>query len=106
MLWEIGILLMLLGALAVVIGPRFMRRNPGADSARGTLLVTGVSPRPDADGQQWVTITGVINGPTVNEHVVYQQMAVDVNSWPTMGQLYPVVYSAKNPDKWSFAPPA
>jgi hypothetical protein len=66
-----------------------MRRNPGADSARGTLLVTGVSPWPDADGQQWVTITGVINGPTVNEHVVYQQMAVDVNPWPTMGQLYP-----------------
>ena len=52
MLWEIGILLMLLGALAVVIGPRFMRRSPGADSARGTLLITGVSPRPDADGQQ------------------------------------------------------
>ena len=106
MLWEIGILLMLLGALAVVIGPRFMRRSPGADSARGTLLITGVSPRPDADGQQWVTITGVINGPTFSEHVVYQQMAVDVKSGPTMGQLYPVVYSAKNPDKWSFAPPA
>lgn len=106
MIWQIGILLMLIGALALVIGPRFMRRTPGADSARGTLLVTGVSPRPDATGQQYVTITGVISGPTVNEHVVYQRMAVDVDDWPTMGQLYPVVYSAKNPDKWSFAPPA
>ena len=42
------------------------------------LLVTGVSPRPDATGEQFVTITGVINGPTVNEHVIYQRMAVDV----------------------------
>ncbi len=106
MVWEIGILLMLLGALAVLIGPRFMRRTPAADSERGTLLVTGVSPRPDATGEQWVTITGVINGPNVNEHVVYQQMAVDVNTWPAMGQLYPVIYSAKNPDRWSIAPPA
>ena len=95
-MWEFAVLLLLIGALVLLIGPRFMgRRGPGADSARGTLLVTGVSPRP-----------GVINGPNVNEHVVYQRMAVDVNAWPTMGQLYPVVYSAKNPDNWSFAPPA
>jgi hypothetical protein len=32
-------------------------------------------------------------------------MAVDVNRWPTMGQLFPVIYSPKNPDKWNFAPP-
>ena len=100
-------LVLLIGALVLLIGPRFMgRRGPGADAAHGTLLVTGVSPRPDETGQQFVTITGVINGPTVSEHVVYQRMAVDVNAWPTMGQLYPVVYSAKNPDNWSFAPPA
>ena len=106
-MWEFAVLLLLIGALVLLIGPRFMgRRGPGADSARGTLLVTGVSPRPDETGHQFVTITGVINGPTVNEHVVYQRMAVDVNTWPTMGQLYPVVYSAKNPDNWSFAPPA
>ena len=104
MLWEIGILLMLVGALVVIIGPRF-RKGP-TDAAHGTLLVTGVSPRPDESGHQFVTISGVINGPTVNEHVVYQRMAVDVNAWPTMGQLYPVVYSPKNPDNWSFAPPA
>ena len=73
--------------------------------AEGTLLVTGVSPRPAATGEQFVTISGVINGPTVNEHVVYQRMAVDTDSWPTMGQLMPVVYSPKNPDKWFFAPP-
>ena len=97
-------LLLLVGALVLVIGPRLRRRRPGNDAATGTLLVTGVSPRPDATGEQFVTITGVINGPTVNEHVVYQQMAVDVNDWPTMGQLLPVVYSPKNPDNWRFAP--
>ena len=57
--------------------------------AHGTLLVTGVSPRPDAAGEQFVTITGVINGPTVNEHVVYQRLAVDVEQWPTMGDCSP-----------------
>jgi hypothetical protein len=69
-------------------------------------MVTGVSPRPDdLTGEQFVTITGVINGPTVNEHVVYQRLAVDVDQWPTMGQLFPVRYSPKNPDNWGFAPP-
>ncbi len=57
------------------------------------------------EGEQFVTISGVINGPTVNEYVVYQRMAVDVGNWPTMGQLIPVVYSMKNADNWSFAPP-
>ena len=74
--------------------------------AHGNLLVTGVSPRPDESGRQFVTITGVINGPTVNEHVVYQRLEVDVDEWPTMGQLFPVVYAPKNPDKWAFAPSA
>ena len=104
---------LLVGALVLLIGPRLMRRGAGGgvggggggggDQAHGTLLITGVSPRPDADGQQFVTISVLITGPTVNEHHVYQRMAVDVNSWPSMGALIPVVYSAKNPDKWAFA---
>ena len=107
-------ILLLVGALALIVGPRLMKRGPrpggpgrpGQAFAEGTLLVTGVSPRPEGvDGQQFVTIAGVINGPTVNEHVVYQQMAIDVNQWPAMGQLFPVIYSPKNPDKWNFAPP-
>lgn len=103
---EFAFLLVILGALALVLGPRLMRRRgPRGEMAQGTLLVTGVSPRPEADGEQFVTITGVITGPTVSEHVVYQRMAVDTGSWPTMGQLIPVVYSPKNPDNWFFAPP-
>ncbi|WP_179474559.1 hypothetical protein [Mycolicibacterium vinylchloridicum] len=104
-MWEFAVILLIVGALVLVLAPRLMRRGPRGEVAQGTLLVTGVSPRPDVTGEQFVTISGVINGPTVNEHVVYQRMAVDVNSWPTMGQLIPVVYSPKNPDNWSFAPP-
>lgn len=103
---EFAFLLVILGGLALLLGPRLMRRRgPRGETAQGTLLVTGVSPRPDAVGEQFVTISGVITGPTVGEHVVYQRMAVDTGNWPTMGQLIPVVYSPKNPDNWFFAPP-
>lgn len=100
-------LVLLVGALALIAGPWIMRRRGmGGNLAQGTLVVTGVSPRPDETGRQFVTITGVINGPTVNEHVVYQRLEVDVDEWPTMGQLFPVVYAPNNPDKWGFAPTA
>ena len=102
---EFASIMLILGALALILGPRLMRRGPRGEVVRGTLLVTGVSPRPDAPGQQFVTISGVINGPTVGEHVVYQRMCVDVANWPAMGDLIPVAYSPKNPDNWSFAPP-
>jgi hypothetical protein len=102
--WEFGVLLLLVAVLGVFLAQRFIPRGPRGELASGTLLVTGVSPRPDATGQQYVTIAGVINGPTVNEYAVYQRMAVDVDHWPTMGQLLPVVYSSKNPDNWKFAP--
>jgi hypothetical protein len=101
---EFAVLLMILGALALLIVPRLRGRGPRGEMVPGTLLVTGVSPRPGVDGEQFVTITGVITGPTVNEHVVYQRMAVDTANWPTMGQLIPVAYSPKNPDNWFFAP--
>ena len=97
-------LLVLIGAIALVAAPWLMRRIPRGEMVAGTVLVTGVSPRPDASGEQFVTVTGVLNGPTVDEHVVYQRYAVDVDQWPTVGDLLPVVYSPKNPDNWTFAP--
>jgi hypothetical protein len=103
--WEFALVLLLAAVLVALIAPRFIPRGPRVDMAAGTLLVTGVSPRPDASGEQYVTIAGVIKGPTVDEHSVYQRMAVDVDNWPTIGQLMPVVYSPKNPDNWRFAPP-
>jgi len=104
--WEFGLLLLLVAVLGVFLAQRFVSRGPRGEQFSGTLLVTGISPRPPATGQQFVTIAGVINGPTVNEHAVYQRMAVDVEHWPTVGQLFPVVYSSNNPDNWRFAPPA
>ncbi len=104
-MWEMLAVLLLVATLAVFLAPRLMRGGPRSDALNGTLLITGVSPRPDATGEQYVTITGVIDGPTVNEYTVYQRMAVDVDNWPTVGELRPVVYSQRNPDRWGFAPP-
>jgi hypothetical protein len=103
--WEFGVLLLLVAVLGVFLLQRFVPRGPRGQLASGTLLVTGVSPRPDAAGEQFVTIAGVINGPTVNEHAVYRRMAVNTDAWPVLGQLFPVVYSPTNPDNWKFAPP-
>ena len=102
---EIVAVIVLLGALALLAAPWLMRRTAPADALHGTMLITGVSPRPNVTGEQFVTVTGVINGPSVNEHVVYQRYAVDVDNWPRVGELIPVVYSSKNPDNWRPAPP-
>ena len=134
--FEIFVLLLVIGGIALFIGPRIMgrrgqrgpgvpgapggpggmadfggRRGPGGggQNTSGTLLVTGVSAGAESGGSQFVTITGVINGPTVREHEVYARMQMAVGTAPTMGQLMPVVYSTKNPDKWGIVatpPPA
>jgi hypothetical protein len=102
--WEILSVVLLVAFAAGFLAPRFFRQGPPADVLSGTLLITGVSPRPDAIGEQIVTIAGVIDGPTLNEYTVYQRMTADVDKWPTVGELRPVVYSQRNPDKWAFAP--
>ena len=98
-------MVLLVAFAAGFLAPRFFRQGPPANALSGTLLITGVSPRPDAIGEQIVTIAGVIDGPTLNEYAVYQRMTADVDKWPTVGELRPVVYSQRNPDKWAFAPP-
>jgi len=100
-MWEFGALLLLLAILAVFLAPRFLRSGPGAGAQEGTVLVTGVSPRPEETGAQYVTITGVLHGPTIDEHEVYQRYAVDVSKWPSVGDLLPVRYSPRNPDNWN-----
>ena len=104
-MWEFGLLLLLVAIVVGLLAQRFIPRGPRGVPASGTLLVTGVSPRPDAGGEQYVTIAGVLNGPTVSEHAVYQRMAVNVDAWPVLGQLFPVVYSTRNPDNWRIVPP-
>ncbi|MBS9535741.1 hypothetical protein KIH27_19325 [Mycobacterium sp. M1] len=104
-MFQMWVLLLLIAILLVFLAPRFIRIGPRGAAESGTLLVTGVSPRPDVTGEQYVTITGVLHGPSVSEHEVYQRMAVDVADWPTVGDLLPVVYSARNPDNWRMAAP-
>ncbi|UMB68218.1 hypothetical protein [Mycobacterium paraterrae] len=103
-MWEILAVLLIIAIGAGLLAPRVFRQRPGSDWLSGTLLITGVSPRPDAVGEQYVTITGVIDGPTVSDFTVYQRMTADVDRWPAMGELRPVVYSQRNPEKWAFAP--
>lgn len=103
--WEFGAVLLLVAVLALILGPRLIRGGRRGDALRGTLLITGVSPKPDATGEQYVTITGVIDGPTLNDYAVYQRMAVNVDNWPAVGELKPVMYSQRNPDNWAFAAP-
>jgi hypothetical protein len=103
--WEFFTVLLLVAVGVSLLAPRLFRQRPVADSLSGTLLITGVSPRPDATGEQYVTITGVIDGPSVSDYTVYLRMTADVDRWPTVGELRPVVYSQRNPDKWMFGPP-
>lgn len=104
-------LLLVGGLLALLIMQmrRGRQAQPGMNAVQGTLLVTGVSPRPEGvTGEQLVTITGALNGPTVAEYVTYRQIVRDVNDWPRIGDLIPVLYPPKNPDRWGvlLAPPA
>jgi hypothetical protein len=103
--WEILSVLLLIALIVSLLAPRLLRQRASADSLSGTLLITGVSPRPDAPGEQYVTITGVIDGPTIRDYTVYLRMTADLEHWPTVGELKPVVYSQRNPDRWIFAPP-
>jgi hypothetical protein len=103
--WEFLSLLLLVAIAVGLVAPRLLRRRPGGDALSGTLLITGVSPRPDATGEQYVTITGVIDGPTVSDYTVYLRMTADVGHWPAVGELRPVMYSPRNPDNWIFGAP-
>ncbi|BCK54201.1 hypothetical protein [Nocardia wallacei] len=93
------------------------RRGRGGGAARGgsgwnrpqpevgTLHVTGVSPRPAAQGNQYVTITGTISGPSVGGETVYGRFAWDVNQWPSPGDQIPVEYPPGKPQNWQLGHP-
>ncbi|NKY51993.1 hypothetical protein HGA08_17375 [Nocardia vermiculata] len=80
----------------------FQRTPPEA----GTLRVTGASPPPTAQGEQFVTITGTITGPTVAGETVYGRFVWDVNQWPFPGDDLPVVYPPGKPQHWQIGHPA
>lgn len=104
---EFGMLLIM--TLAVVGMVMIYLRGRGkiapAQAETGTLYVTGVSPRPDATGEQYVTITGKLTGPTEPGTVVYGRFAWDVDAWPSIGDLITVVYPSGKPERWQIGHP-
>ncbi|MEU7138164.1 hypothetical protein ABZ942_01800 [Nocardia sp. NPDC046473] len=105
---EFGMLLVMIVALVGVVAV-YLRGRGGfrpAQGETGTLYVTGVSPRPDdLVGEQFVTITGTVTGPTVQGTVVYGRFAWDVNAWPSIGDLITVAYPAGKPERWQIVHP-
>ncbi|MGM7648301.1 hypothetical protein ACSVDM_25630 [Nocardia sp. JW2] len=89
--------------LVVMIGALLTRRGGGGgvQVEHGSLSVTGVSPLPAMTGEHYVTITGTITGPSVPAKVVYGRFAWDATQWPSIGDQLDVVYSPRNPDRWS-----
>lgn len=114
MLIQLAFVLLIGGALAATV-MYYRRANGGggafpgfgapAELESGTLHVTGVSPRPMEPGEQYVTISGSISGPTVVAHEVYGRFAWDVTQWPSIGDQIPVAYPTGKPDKWQLGHP-
>lgn len=121
MLMQLTFILLIAGGLAVAV--MYYRRGTGAARAvpgnpsgtlfnrspvnleSGTLYVTGVSPRPDQPGEQYVTLSGSISGPSVVAHEVYGRFAWDTFQWPAPGDQIPVAYPAGKPDHWQLDHP-
>ncbi len=97
--WEFMCYFMFSIAVLVVFLPY------GYPAARGEIWpaarsVTGSQPAPTRR-PAYVTIAGIITGPTVNEYAVVS-MAVDVDQWPTTSGGVP----PKNPGQLTFTPNA
>ncbi|MBF6329180.1 hypothetical protein [Nocardia transvalensis] len=105
---EFAFIVMVVGALVALFAMYRRGRggfSPAQQPETGTLHVTGVSPRPAAQGEQYVTITGTISGPTVPGETVYGRFAWDVNQWPSPGDDIPVVYPMGKPQNWQLGHP-
>ncbi len=107
MLLQLVFIVVIVGALVSML--MMYRRGRGrfgpVNTESGTLYVTGVSPRPAAQGEQYVTITGTISGPSVASETVYGRYAWDVNQWPSPGDAIPVAYPPGKPQHWNLAHP-
>ncbi|WP_153415043.1 hypothetical protein [Nocardia macrotermitis] len=104
---QIVFIVVIVGALAATV-MLYLRGRGGsvsADAEFGTLNVTGVSPRPAAQGEQYVTITGTLVGPSVPGETIYGRFAWDVNQWPSAGDQIPVSYPPGKPQHWQIAHP-
>ncbi|MEV6427406.1 hypothetical protein [Nocardia sp. NPDC051463] len=104
---ELGMLLIMVTALVgwLVIYLRGRRGIESTQAETGSLYLTGVSPRPDAVGEQFVTITGNLTGPSVLGTVVYGRFVWDTNEWPSIGDYLTVVYPPGKPERFQLADP-
>ncbi|UGT63813.1 hypothetical protein [Nocardia asteroides] len=104
---EFAMLLIMAATLValVVLYRRGRRGVPIAEPERGSLHITGVSPRPEAFGEQFVTVTGDLTGPGVASTQVYRRLVWDGAYWPAIGDTLPVIYPAGKPDRWQIIEP-
>jgi len=102
-------MLVILTAVVVALVVSYRRSRgparPPAEPEYGTLHLTGVSPRPQAMGEQFVTVTGDLTGPSVAPTRVYRRLVWDGAQWPQIGQDWPVVYPVGKPDRWQLIVP-
>lgn len=106
-LLELGMLVILVGALAGIVG-LYLRGRRGvqlSDSEIGQIHLTGVSPPPNAMGEQYVTLTGNLTGPSQPGTVAYGRFVWDVGNWPSIGDTFTVAYPPGKPEQWQIAPP-
>jgi hypothetical protein len=105
---QFGMLLIMVAALVglIMVYVRGRRGFQPAQPETGSLYLTGVSPRPDAEGEQFVTITGNLTGPSVPGIVVYGRFAWDVNAWPAIGDYITVIYPPGKPERFQVTGPS
>ncbi|WP_328397826.1 hypothetical protein [Nocardia sp. NBC_00416] len=108
-MFELAMLVIMVAALAGMLVLVFRGRRGGgalpADAEIGSLYLTGVSPRPEAMGEQFVTVTGNLSGPSEPGKVVYGRMVWDAAYWPAVGDTLTVAYPPGKPDKWRIVEP-
>ncbi|MGW0178784.1 hypothetical protein [Nocardia sp. NPDC003345] len=107
-MFELAMLAIMVAALAGMLVLVFRGRRGGrlpADAELGSLYLTGVSPRPEAMGEQFVTVTGNLTGPTEPGTVVYGRMVWDAAYWPAIGDTLTVAYPPGKPDRWRIVEP-
>lgn len=94
----------LVGMLVLVFRGRRGGTLP-AEAEFGSLHLTGVSPRPEVMGEQFVTITGNLTGPSEPGRVVYGRLVWDAAYWPAVGDTLTVAYPPGKPDRWRIVEP-
>ena len=103
MIFELAMLVILVGALVAMLVLVSRGRRGGrlpAQAEIGSLYLTGVSPRPEAMGEQFVTVTGNLTGPSESGAVVYGRLVWDAAYWPAIGDTLTVAYPPGKPEKW------